>query len=116
MKKLETCRTCGKEFESEHGRKYCSEECRKTAQKEQWRRGNARRYAGISGQTEKRICAVCGEEFDGNGVQKYCSTECYEKATGERRKEYFPRWYQENKESVCDRNSKRKKTQHNNSQ
>lgn len=109
MKKIETCRTCGREFESEHGRKYCSDECRSIGIKGYWKRGNARRKAGISGQTEKRTCAVCGAEFDGIGVQRYCSPDCYEKATVERRKEYFPEWYQDNREIVSEKNNKRQK-------
>ena len=103
MKKLEICRTCGREFDSEHGRKYCSDECRSIGMKGYWKRGNERRKAGISGQTEKRICAVCGAEFDGIGVQKYCSPKCYEKATGERRREYFPGWYRMKKEKQHDK-------------
>ena len=103
MKKLETFRTCGREFESNHGRKYCSESCRNEANKEQWKRGNARRYAGISGQTEKRVCALCGAEFDGIGVKKYCSPDCYHESVHRRNKDYFPEWYRRKKEKQHDK-------------
>ena len=72
--KLKICNVCGKGFYAENGHtKYCSDECKKTAYKNQ-QKGYAGKRNAVK---EPIICLHCGKEFiPRNGNQIYCSREC----------------------------------------
>ena len=71
-----TCPTCGKKFVSKKGKKYCSDDCRKEAE----RKRNRERYQKLKGKlSEGKIvkCGCCGKEFNTkNDGSKYCSKDC----------------------------------------
>lgn len=70
------CPTCGKKFVSKKGRKYCSDDCRRKAEKKRDRE----RYQQLKGKlSQGKIveCSCCGKEFNTkNGGSKYCSKDC----------------------------------------
>lgn len=71
-----TCPTCGKKFVSKKGKRYCSDDCRRKAEKKR----NRERYQQFKGKlSEGKIvkCGCCGKEFNTkNGGSKYCSKDC----------------------------------------
>lgn len=71
-----TCPTCGKKFVSKKGKRYCSDDCRRKAEKKRDRE----RYQQLKGKlSEGKIvkCGCCGKEFNTkNGGSKYCSKDC----------------------------------------
>lgn len=71
-----TCPVCGKKFVSKKGKKYCSDDCRRKAEKKR----NRERYQKLKGKlSEGKIvkCSCCGKEFNTkNGGSKYCSKDC----------------------------------------
>lgn len=71
-----TCPTCGKKFVSKKGKRYCSDDCRRKAEKKR----NRERYQQLKGKlSEGKIvkCGCCGKEFNTkNGGSKYCSKDC----------------------------------------
>lgn len=71
-----TCSVCGKKFVSKKGKKYCSDDCRRKAEKKR----NRERYQKLKGKlSEGKIvkCGCCGKEFNTkNGGSKYCSKDC----------------------------------------
>lgn len=71
-----TCPACGKKFVSKKGKKYCSDDCRRKAEKKR----NRERYQKLKGKlSEGKIvkCGCCGKEFNTkNGGSKYCSKDC----------------------------------------
>lgn len=71
-----TCPVCGKKFVSKKGKKYCSDDCRRKAEKKR----NRERYQKLKGKlSEGKIvkCGCCGKEFNTkNGGSKYCSKDC----------------------------------------
>jgi len=67
------CGICGKLFISSRQYKiYCSEECRKRANKEHKKKENARRRPT---KPITRICKWCGKDFEAIGKRKCCSDE-----------------------------------------
>lgn len=69
MKSL-VCKECGREFEFKRVKKYCSEECSKSASKKNRIKKNKERFG-------ERYCEYCGEKFvpyreDG----RFCKEEC----------------------------------------
>lgn len=71
-----TCPVCGKKFVSKKGKKYCSDDCRRKAEKKR----NRERYQKLKGKLSegKTVkCGCCGKEFNTkNGGSKYCSKDC----------------------------------------
>lgn len=71
-----TCPVCGKKFVSKKGKRYCSDDCRRKAEKKR----NRERYQKLKGKlSEGKIvkCGCCGKEFNTkNGGSKYCSKDC----------------------------------------
>lgn len=71
-----TCPVCGKKFVSKKGKKYCSDDCRRKAEKKR----NRERYQKLKGKlSEGKIvkCGCCGKEFNTKeGGSKYCSKDC----------------------------------------
>lgn len=71
-----TCPTCGKKFVSKKGKRYCSDDCRRKAEKKRDRE----RYQQLKGKlSEGKIvkCGCCGKKFNTkNGGSKYCSKDC----------------------------------------
>lgn len=71
-----TCPVCKKKFVSKKGKKYCSDDCRRKAEKKR----NRERYQKLKGKlSEGKIvkCSCCGKEFNTkNGGSKYCSKDC----------------------------------------
>lgn len=71
-----TCPTCGKKFVSKKGKRYCSDDCRRKAEKKRDRE----RYQQLKGklsQGKTVKCGCCGKEFNTkNGGSKYCSKDC----------------------------------------
>lgn len=71
-----TCPVCKKKFVSKKGKKYCSDDCRRKAEKKR----NRERYQKLKGKlSEGKIvkCGCCGKEFNTkNGGSKYCSKDC----------------------------------------
>lgn len=65
----EVCGTLIKERDHTKKRKYCSQECYRTA----------RYYADGSARQTKSICLICVKEMiePGHKKRKYCSRECY---------------------------------------
>lgn len=100
--KKETCRFCGREFDSERGRKYCSDECKAEATKRFWAENNRNRKTGAVNILYTKTCPICQKEFKGRSIQKYCSKKCAAQAKRKHSQEYFPGWYQENKDSVIE--------------
>lgn len=100
--KVEICRFCGKKFNSDHGKKYCSDECRAEATKRFWSENNRNRKTGAVNIIYTKTCPICQKEFKGYSVRKYCSPECVTRAKRKHSQEYFPGWYQENKDSVIE--------------
>lgn len=84
------CPICGKEFDAAHrGKKYCSEECAKEAERiksrERMRKKSLRTI-------ENKVCPICGKEFiTDNWRWKYCSEACSQKAAQECKKKYRPK-------------------------
>lgn len=76
MQERWTCEYCGQSFEQTHpGRKkkYCSEECRRAADK-------ARQLKRAKLSRKQLVCQRCGKEFTGaRRNQKYCSRECLQR-------------------------------------
>ena len=87
---VRTCPECGKEFIGYGSKKYCSESCR--------RRAN-RKASGHIPLDVPRKCPVCGKEFQARSTNhQYCSDECRKKEEASRyvpkrgaRKEYKAR-------------------------
>lgn len=82
---IKTCARCGKEFDSYHGAKYCSDECRREVRNEEHRRyyhanieesraKALRRYHTRYPKKAPRIkaCEKCGSEFEAKTNAKYC--------------------------------------------
>lgn len=69
-----TCTVCGKIYMARsHGRKFCSEACKKRAYREKDLENMGLPAAGGS----HRICAHCGRPIVNRpGATKYCSVEC----------------------------------------
>lgn len=71
-----TCPVCKKKFVSKKGKRYCSDDCRRKAEKKR----NRERYQKLKGKlSEGKIvkCGCCGKEFNTkNGGSKYCSKDC----------------------------------------
>lgn len=75
MKKIKTCPTCGKEFETtQNAQKYCCAKCQK--------QGNRKNEAD----KDKLMftCALCGNTFYAVRKRNYCGKECREHAAGMR--------------------------------
>ncbi len=70
------CPVCGKKFVSKKGKKYCSDDCRRKAEKKR----NRERYQKLKGKLSEGTivkCGCCGKEFNTkNGSSKYCSKDC----------------------------------------
>lgn len=71
-----TCPVCKKKFVSKKGKKYCSDDCRRKAEKKR----NRERYQKLKGKLPEGTivkCGCCGKEFNTkNGGSKYCSKDC----------------------------------------
>ena len=71
-----TCPVCGKKFVSKKGKRYCSDDCRRKAEKKR----NRERYQKLKGKLSEGTivkCGCCGKEFNTkNGGSKYCSKDC----------------------------------------
>ena len=102
MNKLVNCRWCNKLFESERNRVYCSEDCRTQARKQQYDISHKRKKNGENGIPKNRVCPVCNSEFASRHTP-YCSEDCRRKASKDRDKEYFHKWYRENRERTLER-------------
>lgn len=109
--KIRRCVICGKEFESRNGKLVCSEECKLERKRQQDRKGNYRRYNGLSNVPEEKICPVCGEKFEALNNVKYCSLSCSETARRKMQKENFQEYYNvpENKKIIKERRKKKRK-------
>lgn len=109
--KIRICQICGKQFESCNGRLVCSEECRLERKRQQDRKGNYRRYNGLSNVPVEKICPVCGEKFEALNNVKYCSLSCSETARRKMQKENFQEYYNvpENKKNIIERAKKNHK-------
>lgn len=100
MKQVKNCKTCGTEFVSSNGRKYCCDDCKQEALRQQWKEAEHRRKNGQQNQEFVKRCLVCGKEFSGTSRKIYCSASCRAKAKVGREKLYYPEWYSENKDHV----------------
>lgn len=98
MEKLEKCRTCGVEFLSSNGRKYCCDDCKNEALRQQWKEAGSRRKRNSQNQQFVKSCPVCGKEFTDVSRKIYCSAECRAESKAARERLYYPEWYSENKE------------------
>lgn len=94
----EKCRNCGTMFESDHGKKYCSDDCRLQAKRRQWKEAAIRRKQGTQNQIYAKICPVCGAAFECGYNTIYCSDDCKALAQHKRKREYACIWYGLNKE------------------
>jgi len=74
---------CGKQFESEHGAKYCSDAC-KLETEEQKRK---EQYQNKKPEKESKICGFCSNEFipKGRSDTVYCSPKCQTDAKARRK-------------------------------
>lgn len=73
---VKICKKCGNTFESLIGaKKYCSEECSKTAKKEQDKIKHTR-YKSENIARVDLVCEKCNENFKGKIGQKFCSKKC----------------------------------------
>ena len=118
---IKTCERCGKEFDGQFNRKYCSDECFKAHRREdrlrryrenvEAEREQARqRYYGRHEPKPPRIkaCEHCGAEFEAKSTAKYCpacrsikhqeAVERYRAANPEKVKEFSRRWREQNRE------------------
>ena len=69
----EVCQICGKEFQSERGRRFCSETCKA----ENMKRRNKEEYWKRKNAFSPRKCALCGKEYQPtHGNQVFCSRKC----------------------------------------
>lgn len=97
------CHECGREFHSEHEKKYCSDECRDTAVS--FEEENHPNYTGAKEETK---CELCGTRFEYYPSEKkglYCSTCVEEESWRYRPKitgENHPRWSGGERELDCD--------------
>jgi 5-methylcytosine-specific restriction endonuclease McrA len=76
-----TCEQCGKNFESRHGRKFCSRECLKERNRQYFRD----KYEPTA--PTKKNCLHCGKQFAGRSQRKYCDQYCAKKAFRKRKGE-----------------------------
>lgn len=109
MEKLEKCRTCGIEFVSSNGKKYCCDECKQEVLRQQWKEAGNRRKNGLQNQQFVNSCPVCGKEFTDVSRKIYCSEECRAESKKARERLYYPEWYSENKEQVIRKVVERRK-------
>jgi len=79
--KICKCKQCGKDFECNHRRKYCDDECKREA-----------RLSKLRVPKVTKQCEWCGEEFKGNNDYriKFCSTECQQTSYSRIAREYGP--------------------------
>lgn len=117
---IKTCERCGKEFDGQFNRKYCSDECFKAHRREdrlrryrenaEAEREQARqRYYGRHEPKPPRIkaCELCGIEFEAKTTAKYCpacrklkATEAskrYRAANPEKVRANARRWREQNR-------------------
>ncbi|MBR1730456.1 MAG: hypothetical protein IJ728_13145 [Selenomonadaceae bacterium] len=77
------CPICGKSFQTFHGSKYCSQDCKKEASKKAANKCYQKKH-NVTSYT--KICPVCGKEFTTNFKTKiYCSISCKKQAVSERK-------------------------------
>jgi predicted nucleic acid-binding Zn ribbon protein len=87
MKKI--CAKCGKDFETNGPRKYCSDDCStlKTAENSKLRQKKLYQQLAKLNKKEKK-CEECGVVFFTNtSVKKYCSIKCAAIVTHKRNRE-----------------------------
>jgi hypothetical protein len=80
-----TCITCGRTFEASRGRKHCSQNCYKKAQRAVKNSGRReKRREQRTAELGDRFCAVCGGKVASlNPRAKYCSRSCANKRARE---------------------------------
>ena len=100
--RLRKCCICGVEFLSHNGNTCCSDKCRIERKREQNKRGNYRRYHGLSGIQEIKICPVCGNTFY-TIRNVYCSDECARIGRKKNMQENFTEYYGRNREEFIKR-------------
>lgn len=96
MPRLRKCCICGMEFLSHNGNTCCSDKCRIERKREQDKRGNYRRYHGLSRVPEIKICPICGEMFY-TIRSTYCSSGCAKIGRAKNVKEISAEYYIRNR-------------------
>ena len=101
---VKICAGCGKEYEANRNRQYCSAECRKAATtkpKQEYMRQYYRahretiliqthkRYQKKKLPPAKKTCAVCGAEYEVKTNRRYCSEECRRTANRENQRQHY---------------------------
>lgn len=75
--RIAKCSWCGKEYQQEYGRRYCSPECKRCQINERAR--EAKKNKRLKQYPKIVKCVYCGKEFEkpfGTTSLKYCSDEC----------------------------------------
>lgn len=98
------CRQCGRRFESRHGRRYCSDECRACAATARARADRAR-----NGRSWDRVCEVCGGAFRAKASARYCKRRCKDAAERERARPELERRARERERDAVERRLERER-------
>ena len=109
MKQQKKCKICGIEFASSNGKKYCCDDCKNEALRQQWKEAGNRRKRNSQNQQFVKSCPVCGKEFTDVSIKIYCSAECRSESKEARERLYYPEWYSENKNKVIEKVKERRK-------